>query len=319
MNLIDKYIYAIGEKLPVGSREEIKKELKSLLLDELEISYGPTPTDEQIEKVIYEFGSPTQVAQRYKNNNPLIASKFTEIYLMISKIIIFAMTVAFFVIFVINFLKNDFLSTNTLNEVFKLIKNIITSSFTGIGVLTIIFMAISKYLADKNIDFNSEWSIKDLDCIEKEEVKVSKVGLSFEIFFSLVFLALINFMPSIVSSLENLFELSGLSLGHHINPIVFEKYLIFIAFIVIVEIIENIIFLINKDAKYLSLLTVFVAILNIGVLFSMIVDNSLYLNYKNVLGIQLIFIIVAVTTFAELISNSYKFIKNNFVIKQDEL
>lgn len=42
MKLLEQYIYAIGKKLPYKSRNEIKMELKSAFLDELEAKYGKT-------------------------------------------------------------------------------------------------------------------------------------------------------------------------------------------------------------------------------------------------------------------------------------
>ena len=50
MKLVEKYVHAVGQKLPLKGREDTKKELKSLILDEIEEKYGDNPKEEDIKK-----------------------------------------------------------------------------------------------------------------------------------------------------------------------------------------------------------------------------------------------------------------------------
>lgn len=316
MQLIEKYIYAIGLKLPIDVREEIKLELKSLLLDEIEASYGENPTVDNVKKVIMEFGSPSEVASRYKNKNVVIDGKYTNLFFMIIKIIIFAMAVSFSVIFIIDLLTQTLTPINVLKSFLKLLSNILSASFGGIGALTLTFMLITRFSAEFDASLNEPWSIADLDNIKLEEDKKSKVSLYVEIFCSVIFIALIQKMPSIISYLESLVDKTGLNLGHYINPVVFKQYLVYIAFILVLEILANVVELVVENSKFLDILSLITKVLNIALVFAMVFDSTLYLNYLNIFGLRAIFIINAVVTSFEFFSLMYTFAKHHLVFSK---
>ena len=56
MELIERYIYAVGKKLPRKQREDIGKELTSLIMDELDArTGGGEPSKEDISAVLKEM------------------------------------------------------------------------------------------------------------------------------------------------------------------------------------------------------------------------------------------------------------------------
>ena len=308
MDLIDKYIYAIGKKLPYDSREEIKLELKSLILDEIESSYGATPTKQEVEKTIYEFGSPSEVAARYKKDDVVISKDYTSMYFMLIKILIAAMSLAFSVIFIIDLISN-FDSFNVANNILKLFANIFSSSLGAIGGLTCVMILLTRYSNEKFINFEENWSIKELDAIKIKPEKESKIGIAFELFFSVLFLSLINFAPALISLAERSFERSTIMLGHHINIVVFKELLLFISIVWLLEIVSLIIKLITDESKFLSLYDIIVEFMNIGLLLYIIQYKDLYLDYKSLLGFRGIFVFIAIISIIDLISNIFKFIK----------
>ena len=83
MKDLDKYIYAIGQKLPIKGREETKKELKSLILDEIEAKYGENPTEDDILAFIQDFGAPVKVAKKYSDSKGVISDGLTDLYFLI--------------------------------------------------------------------------------------------------------------------------------------------------------------------------------------------------------------------------------------------
>lgn len=308
MDLIDKYIYAIGKKLPYDSREEIKLELKSLILDEIESSYGSSPSKQEVEKIIYEFGSPSEVAARYKKDDVVISKDYTSMYFMLIKILIAAMSLAFSVIFIIDLISN-FDSFNVTNNILKLFANIFSSSLGAIGGLTCVMILLTRYSNEKFINFEENWSIKELDAIRIKPEKESKIGIGFELFFSVLFLSLINFAPALISLAERSFERSTIMLGHHINIVVFKELLLFISIVWLLEIVSLIIKLITDESKLLSLYDIIVEFMNIGLLLYIIQYKDLYLDYKSLLGFRGIFVFIAIISIIDLISNIFKFIK----------
>lgn len=310
MDLIDKYVYAIGKKLPYNSRNEIKMELKSLILDEIESSYGNTPTEEEIKKVILDFGSPYEVASRYRKKDSLIFGNYSELYFMLMKIILFALCIAFSVIFFVNLLSN-FNNFNLIKNLFNLVSNIFSSSLSAIGALTLVFLIITKQLKDKELNLEIPWDIKELNNIKIE--KESKGGIIFELVMTVFFLALINFAPELISKAESSFELSGIRLGHYINIEVFKSLLIIISIIWLFEIIGIIMKLIIDNTKITDFYEILINIANVILLFYLINKETLYLNYNSLFGFRGIFTIIAIIGTLEVIANIFSYIKNYIV------
>ena len=84
MELLDRYIYDVGRRLPAKQREDIEKELKSLLLDALEArTGGAEPTEADMAAVLKEFGSPEEVAARYAGERYVIGPRLYPTYRMV--------------------------------------------------------------------------------------------------------------------------------------------------------------------------------------------------------------------------------------------
>ena len=55
MDLLDKYLYAVGRQLPRDNKDDILKELKYTLMEMIESEYGPRPSDKDISNVLEGF------------------------------------------------------------------------------------------------------------------------------------------------------------------------------------------------------------------------------------------------------------------------
>lgn len=318
MEMINKYIYAIGQKLPLKSRNEIKKELTSLLLDDIEGKYGENPTKEQITTSITEFGTPGKVAKRYSGSNYVIEKGFTDIYFMILKIMVGAMAVAFFTIFVVSLFTLNPDVTDIFKELIKFPINVIQASFSGIGVLTVIFIVVSKLMKDKEINLEDDWTVKELEGITLTDEMESKVESFLAIILIPIFIALINIYPDFLVFLENLFQKSGLILGNRVNMDIFKNYIYIFSGLGILQVVYHI-QLLRKEIKSKGLYifdactsifdTVFViTILKTGTLFIYNgVDNGIFST--STIGFKLIILISLATGIGELISKVVKYIK----------
>lgn len=318
MEMIEKYIYAIGQKLPLKSRNEIKKELTSLLLDDIEDKFGENPTDEQITMAITEFGTPGKVAKQYSGVNYVIEKGFTDIYFMILKIMVGAMSIAFFTIFVVDLFTTNLSGIEIFKEFIKFPINAIQASISGIGVLTLIFILISKLMKDKEIDLEDDWTVKELEGITITDEVESKIESIIAIILIPIFIAFINIYPEVIVVLENTFEKSGLTLGNRINMDVFRNYIYIFSGLGLLQVVYHIILLrkgIKSKGLYLfeacSALfdTVFViTILKTGTLFIYNgLNNGIFT--KSTIGFKLIMLISLVTGITELISIFIKYIK----------
>jgi hypothetical protein len=75
MNLVDRYVAAIGRELPRRNAAEITAELKDVLLSKIEdqeAELGRPLTDKEIEQLLIDFGHPLVVAGSYRKMQYLI-------------------------------------------------------------------------------------------------------------------------------------------------------------------------------------------------------------------------------------------------------
>ncbi len=87
--LIDRYLYAVGDELPRAQRDDITRELRTLIEDKLEErSHDPaqTPDAALTAAVLEELGEPAAVARRYDNRPQyLVGPRYYPVFLRIMK------------------------------------------------------------------------------------------------------------------------------------------------------------------------------------------------------------------------------------------
>jgi hypothetical protein len=309
MKLIEQYIYAIGKYLPYNSRKDIKKELYASLLDEIEATYGENPTQKELEAAITAYGTPRQVANRYKENNLVIGSGYTDLFFFISKLIIFALSIAFTIIFVIGLLEGDLTPNKIIVDIARTIARIIGASLSAIAWVGIGFIILTRLNNDHHIDLEDDWTPKDLADIHIGPEGESKIESGLSIFFILVFIVIINTMPFLPSIAENAFGISGL-LGHSLNIDLFKIYLIPLSALWFGEIIYHILNLLyGTQTKKMVLFDLLIEILSATLLFRMVFNPALYLNYTSLVGFRAIILLVAIIGVIESIGKAIKFIK----------
>lgn len=82
MELVERYIAAVQRELPEAKRDEIGRELKANILDQLDaLTDGETPDNEQVAQVLIQMGRPQQVARQFVPAKPLIAAEDMQSYL----------------------------------------------------------------------------------------------------------------------------------------------------------------------------------------------------------------------------------------------
>lgn len=318
MKLLEQYLYAIGQKLPLKSRNEIKDELRSQLLDEMDEKFGENVSDEQVKELIEEFGTPRAVAKRYTGEKFVISSGLTDLYFMISKIIVGAMSIAFFTIFVVTMFTENPQGFEILKTFIQFPLSVIQASISGIGVLTLIFILISQFMKEAEVNLDDDWNIKELEGIDLSPEQESKVEAIIAIVLIPVFIILIISYPHIIQDLENLYLRSGLSLGNRVNMEVFMFYIPIFVIQGVLQVVYHII-LLRKEVKteglyifdgIISLVDVVVSgvILAGGSLFIYTVENSGLFSFSTI-GIKLLVIIGLVTGIGELIGKIVKYSK----------
>ncbi|MFP4563826.1 MAG: HAAS signaling domain-containing protein [Spirochaetia bacterium] len=225
--LIEQYVTAVSYKLPLGRRKDIKDELRSLLMDELEDRFGPDAGVKEAETVIRDFGSPAETAARYRGGGRLIAESLHDIYFTLLKIVLFALSIAFTIIFVLKLVTENPTGTDLLIEILRVPGGIIQGWLSAVGLITLIFIVVTRKFGDKVGEkplLDTSWSIDDIRDIELEQERPSTAGTVISITGGGIFAVLAVAYPEIISLFENLFEVSTIGLGHHINTEMFRRF-----------------------------------------------------------------------------------------------
>jgi len=321
MKIIDQYIYAIGQKLPMRGREDVKQELKSLLLDDIEAKYGENPTENQLNEAVTAFGSPGKVAKKYSGDRLVIGSGFTDLYFMIFKILIFAMTITSFTIFMIALFTENLTGMAIVKELGKMVLNIYDMSLGGIAVMTIVFIIITRFMKESKVDLEDDWTPKELKGIPLGEEVESKIESFISIFFIMIFIVIINFFPRLINLAESSFEKSGILLASKVNLEQFSLYAILMTIVWIAELVYHL--LILKYAVKTKALKVYNTILNLCsmiILIFMVTDSNLFVKNPEstlspLLGFQGIFTLILVISSIEFLVESGKWAYKSLIKK----
>ena len=64
--LIERYVQEVSRRLHESQREDVSRELRSSIYDEVEHRFGPEPTDEEVVAYLRELDPPEQAAAGYR-------------------------------------------------------------------------------------------------------------------------------------------------------------------------------------------------------------------------------------------------------------
>lgn len=200
MDLVKRYVYSVGRRLPEKQRIDIEKELESLILDTLQgrNPEGEKPSEKDIIEVLKEFGPPNEVAARYTQRpRYLISPRLYNAYFMLMGIVLGALALGLTVSGVIGFIGRTEGAGNIFTAMIGIIPGFISASLSAIGSVTIVFAIMERVIPeDESIEFNDgDWNPSDLPeiPIKNERVKLGECIAG--VFFILVFFAVINLFP----------------------------------------------------------------------------------------------------------------------------
>ena len=91
MNLVDRYVAAIARELPPRTAAEISAELKDVLLSKIEDredELGRPMTDQEVERMLIDFGHPMIVAGGYRKTQYLIGPELFPMWLATMRMVL---------------------------------------------------------------------------------------------------------------------------------------------------------------------------------------------------------------------------------------
>lgn len=173
MNLIDKYIEQVGDNLPRKDREDILKEIRSIVEDMLESrsQIAGKPVDEAMTiDVLKEYGSPKNVATSYLPPRYLIGPRLYPTFLMVLKLVLGIMALVVVVVTAVSLFQEPRTVEMAVELVVKKLVELLGSMLSVLGNVVFVFAIVEWALAQSRPENEETWDPRSLDGEVKTDV-----------------------------------------------------------------------------------------------------------------------------------------------------
>lgn len=201
MNLIDKYIVAVGKHLPRKNRGDIEAEIRSTLEDMLEErkqAEGPA-SEAEMAALLKEYGSPREVAAKYKSHQYLIGPGLFPLFEMIARIVFIVLAAVSILGLAVSLAKTGFANAAFLPALQDWFLNLIGGLVAAFGNIALAFAIIERLPAARKFEEDAkEWDPKEL----KEEHDPDLIDLPDHIatiVFTVLGLVILNLYPNLLA------------------------------------------------------------------------------------------------------------------------
>lgn len=203
MELIERYLYQVEKYLPKANRKEISNELRSLILEQLDDQSIQLDDEEQIAKVLKDFGEPRKVAASYTKQDGVIARELVPIFYLVLRILFYVLPITLLFVAMIDYFSNNdvYSILDLLLSMLYSVPNILMALMASIGILFVVFSGISQGLSSKELEDIKvpEFDPKKLPKVPTNIYKISIFEALFSILASILFLYVINYEQGIIA------------------------------------------------------------------------------------------------------------------------
>lgn len=192
-DLIERYIYAVTKRLSRKQRDDVAKELRSLVEDMLTERCGSlTPTEKDIRVVLTELGTPQELYAKYDENAEkcLIGQPYYSTYKFVMKIVLAAVAVG---ITMSNVILQLLEPQHWLGMAANWLAMLYNSFLAAFAIVTLLFA----FFHHKGIRLTESFNFDDLPPVPKKSQETSKWESIAGIVFCMIFVVLFLFTPEV--------------------------------------------------------------------------------------------------------------------------
>lgn len=277
MELVNRYVYAVTQKLPEQQRADIEKELKGLIEDMLEErTEGGPVLESDVEEVLHELGDPSALADKYRGKDRyLIGPERFDAYVSVVKIVLVSVFIGITVASVIEFVMNP---VRVVNHFAEYMATLFSVCIQGFAWVTMIF-AILEYMGmrDSNNKLTSkkQWNLSDLPLLPDSKTMIKPSEPIIGIIVSVLALILFTFALDLVG-VHRYNE--GLSWVIPVfNGEVFSKYVPFIWLITAISILRDCLKMVKRKwTNEIVILHLVFNIISLVLMFAMFTNPSIW-------------------------------------------
>jgi hypothetical protein len=198
MKLIDRYVSEVADRLPEKMRDDLSKEIRSLIEDTLEDraqAAGKSVDDEGlVTEVLKGFGSPAKMAASYLPPRYLIGPRLYPIFWLVFRIVLGIAALVWVVTLGVNLAET---ATSVQNGVTILVQSIVDffgSAMAVLGNIVLIFALIEWLMPKVTKEKEGAWDPRSMED-RREQDKVSLAEAIAGIVFTLIALLVFNLYP----------------------------------------------------------------------------------------------------------------------------
>ena len=200
MEIIDRYIRDVGNRLPRKLRTDVQVELHTLLHETLEerARDAGRPADAELAaQVLREFGPPQEVAGRYAPQPQyLIGPRWYPTYILIVKIIAIVLPAILGLLLILALVFSQGpLAPLSAGKVARLAWTFISQVIFNLAILTLVFAIVERTQIQPERREDAEaWDPSMLPPIDDPD-RISAGGMVFEMYLILAVAVVLNFYP----------------------------------------------------------------------------------------------------------------------------
>jgi len=190
MNLVERYLHAVGRRLPAKNRADILAELRSHLNDTLEERFGGQASEEDVAELLKETGEPTKVAASYTGGRQyLIGPELYPVFRMVALIVLAATIGGQLVAIAVGLLAGEAHAAG-----WNAWAGLVNSIPAALGSVVIVFLILQHFGVNPDLKEKEAWDPRSLPAFEEDE-KVKPSEQIVGIVFGSIFLGLLAAFP----------------------------------------------------------------------------------------------------------------------------
>jgi hypothetical protein len=198
MNLIDRYVNEVTDRLPEKMREDLGKEIRSLIEDTLEDRARQTgkAVDDEIlvNEVLKDFGSPAKMAASYLPPRYLIGPRLYPIFWLVFRIVLGITALVWVITLGVNLAETATSFAAGIDLLVSSIASFFGSAMAVLGNIVLIFIFIEWLMPKVTKEKEDNWDPRSLED-RREQDKVSLPESIAGIVFTLIVMLLFNVYP----------------------------------------------------------------------------------------------------------------------------
>ena len=163
---LERYERTLGHHLPLKGRKDVRREIHSHLMDDLEERFGEKIVDEvAMKEYLQDLGSPRRKAAVYREETVLIPASLFPLFRMVTGIVLLVLTVVLLATQTIEMAAQGF----SFLAVAKLIAETLSALIHTLGVLVIVFFILQKFVPSEEWEDPMDDEIWKVDTLPSRE------------------------------------------------------------------------------------------------------------------------------------------------------